>query len=213
LSRIALGLASILALVVAAPAVAGPNVANISGGATVAQVDWAYDDGDTFVGGYLVAAEETRADPVVEYFLYTETIVQCAGAETAEDPTDDVWDFYSVVESGFGPAATFAIGKSYSSATATAVLTIAIDAFDGCVGEVTSTIREDVPVRLEVVGTSPLIRESGHGSFHIPSDINAHGSFKQTYRLGTGVAQIADRTIAGDGVLGELSWRDHSNGR
>jgi len=63
-----------------------------------------------------------------------------------------------------------------------------------------------------VVATGSLVREAGHGSFHIPSELNAHGSFRQTYRTGDGVARIGAGAFSGEGLVGTVSWRDHVNG-
>jgi hypothetical protein len=206
------GIAGLLALAVTAPAAAAsPNVFKTSGSVTVAQVDWAFYDGDTFIGGYLVAAEEAKRPTVIEYFKWSETLVQCEGAGSPDDPSDDVWGYRIRSEFGYGPAATFTIGKSLSGAIATGVLTIQIDTADECTGEGASVL-EETAVSVQVVGTSSLIRESGRGSFHIPGEINAHGSFRQVYRTGDGVATIGDWSVESLGVVGTISWRDHANG-
>lgn len=200
------------ALTAAGPAAAASTVVNDGGSVTVAQVEWAFEDDGTFIGGYLVAAQDRTGGTVIESFLYTETVVQCEGAETPDDPTDDRFDFQLVLESGLGSATTFDIGRSYSGAHAAGDLTIVADRFDGCTGELVTEVLADVPVSLDVVGTGPLVREGGHGYFHIPSEINVRGSSRQTYRDGDGAAVIGAQAYHGDGAVGSVTWREHLNG-
>ncbi len=203
--------AGLLSLAVAAP-VAAANVSNSGGTVSLGQVEWARFDPDTFTGGYLVAVRDQKGGTVVEYFLVVEQLVQCEGADTP-DPSDDRWDWRLRYEYGFGPAEVLTISSRYTSAVATAKLTITVDRYDACLDELVTEVIEDVPVRLDVVGTTPLIRESGHGKFHIPSLYNAHGSFKQTYRLGTGTATIGAESFDGEAGVGTVSWREHVNSR
>jgi hypothetical protein len=159
-----------------------------------------------------VAAEDRRGGTIVETFLYTETVVLCEGAETPDDPTDDRYDFQLVLQEGFGSATTFDIDKSYEGAIVSGDVTLVVDRFDGCTGELSSEVLDGVPVSLEVVGTGPLIREGGHGSFHIPGEYNAHGTSRQTYRDGDGVARLGADAFDGEGLVGAVSWREHANG-
>lgn len=200
--------AGLLSLAVAAPA-AATDVMNVGGTVTVAQVEWAQFDSDTFTGGYLVAAKDQKGGTVAEYFLVVEQLVQCTGAETPDDPADDRFDFRYRYEYGVGPADVLTIASRYAGATAQASLDLTIDRYDACLDELTTEVVEDVAVRLDMVATSPLVRESGHGSFHIPSLYNAHGSSQQTYRRGTGTATIGDQVFEGEAVVGTVSWREH----
>ena len=211
---LATGLAAAFAiLVLAGPAAAASTVVNSGGTVTVAQVEWAYDDDGRFVGGYLVAADDRQLGTVLEYFLYTEEVVLCEGAETPGDASDDRYDFRLVIAEGAGQASSFSIGQRYSSAVVAGRLTIVVDRFDGCTGDVVTETVSGVVAGLDVVATTPLVRESGHGSFHIPGELNAHGSFRQVSRAGDGVALIGGVEFAGEGALGSVSWRDHTSSR
>lgn len=206
-------IAGLLSLAVAVPSVAAATTINTGGSVTVAQIDWAISDPGSFTGGFLVAAKDAKGAPIVEYFLVVEKVVQCEGGETPDDPEDDRWDFQLRYEYGIGSARTFTIDKSYSGASASAVLDIVVDRFDGCTGELSTETLSNVDIALRAVGNGPLVRESGHGSFHIPGEYNAHGSFKTTYRSATGIASIGALTFDGEAVVGTVSWRDHVNAR
>jgi len=205
--------AGLAALAVVGPVAAASDVVNISGSATIAQVEWDYDDDGTFVGGYVVAADDRTFGTIIESFQYSEAFVQCEGANTPDDPTDDRFDFQIVLASGTGYPTTFTIGRSYGGATVIGELTIVVDHFDGCTGESTTEVLTGVPVSLDIVGTGSLVREAGRGSFRIPGELNAHGSFRQTSRTGEGVAGIGSEAFTGVGIVGTVSWREHANGR
>jgi hypothetical protein len=207
-------LAGLLVLGIAAPALAGPNTTNLSGSATIAQASWeSYDDAtETYAYGYLVVVRESGSTaPFAQYQQYTEQIVQCTGDATPDDPSDDTFAPKATFLDGFGDA-TLAIGKSYSSAAASGNLAISSGGFDGCTGE---KFYEEAPGRaftLDLTATSPTIRESGRGSFHVPGEFNNHSSYKATYRLADAAITGLDAPAVVSGQIGKVSWMDHTNG-
>lgn len=217
-------LAGLLVLGAAAPVLAGPNVGNSSGSATVAQAGWdSYDEAtETFESGYIVVAKDSgSSDTYAEYSQYVETIVQCTGADTPDDPTDDSFASSSSYRYGSG-AATLTISKKGALATASGTLSVTEGSFDGCTGEDTYAPKDttgggegeavDVPFTLRLTATSPTIRETGKGSFKLPGQFNSHYSYKSTYRLAEGTFDAGAGAQAVSGQFGTVSWSDHTNG-
>jgi hypothetical protein len=207
-------LAGLLVLGAATPAFAGANVGNSSGSATVAQGGWdSYDDAtQTSRSGYVAVVHETgSAQTYAEYQQYTDQSVQCTGAATPNDPTDDTFASTDTFVYGYGDA-KLAIGKTNGSATASGTLSMSSDTFDGCTGEETYVDLPALAFTLNLTATSGTIRESGRGSFHIPGEFNGHSSYKSVYRLADGTFAGGATTQSVSGQIGTFSWTDHSNG-
>ncbi|HEX5823987.1 MAG TPA: hypothetical protein VFY18_05935 [Candidatus Limnocylindrales bacterium] len=216
-------LAGLLVLGAAAPVLAAPNVGNFGGSATVAQGGWdSYDEAtETFESGYVVVARDSgSSETYAEYSQYTEVTVQCTGADTPADETDDTWASNSSFRYGYGTA-TLTIGKKGALATASGTLSVSEGTFDGCTGEETYAPKDttggggesvDVPFSLSLTATSGTIKESGRSSFKLPGQFNSHSSYKSTYRLAEGTFEAGNGTQAVSGQFGTVSWMDHSNG-
>jgi hypothetical protein len=216
-------LAGLLVLGAAAPVLAGPNVGNLSGSATVAQGGWdSYDEAtETYESGYIVVAKDSSSsETYAEYSQSTETQVQCTGADTPDDPSDDTFASNSTFRYGYGNA-TLTIGKKGALATASGTLSVSEGSFDGCTGEETYAPKDttggggeavDVPFTLSLTATSGTIRETGRGSFKLPGTFNSHSSYKATYRLAAGSFDAGNGAQAVTGQFGTVSWTDHSNG-
>jgi hypothetical protein len=216
-------LAGLLVLGASAPVLAGPNVGNFSGSATVAQGGWdSYDEAtETYESGYIVVAKDSSSsETYAEYSQYTEVVVQCTGADTPDDPNDDTWGSNSTFRYGFGTA-TLTIGKKGAVATASGTLSVSEGSFDGCTGDKSYAPKDttgggeeavDVPFSLSLTATSGTIKESGRGSFKLPGTFNSHSSYKSTYRLAEGSFEAGNGTQPVSGQFGTVSWTDHSNG-
>jgi hypothetical protein len=208
-------MAGLLALAVAAPALAGPNVGNFSSSLTIAQASWdSYDEAtQTFRGGYVaVSREQGAADAFANYSSYSEQYVVCDDGGTPDDPNDDTVGVVWSSVFGYGPA-TLAIGKNNSVATASGTLELFRDGFDECTGEWTSEALPAAEFALDLTATSGTIRESGRGSFHIPGEFNGHSSYKATYRMAAGtISGLDGQQSVSNGMIGTVSWKDHSNG-
>jgi len=211
---LAIPLAGLIALAVAAPALAGPNVGNFSGSVDIAQGTWeSYDeDAQAFHFGYVsVSREQGASQAFAEFNDYREELVQCTGADTPDDPEDDSFGPVGSIVWGYGPA-TLTLGKSNGSATASGTLDVTREDFDGCTGEWTVEELADVDFSLSLTATSSTIRETGRGSFHVPGEFNSHSSFKTVYRQAAGTFTGGDGPQSVTGMIGTVSWKDHSNG-
>ena len=211
---LALPLAGLLALTLAGSALAGPNVGNYSSSVTIAQASWdSYDDETgTFDYGYVaVSREQGSSEAFAEYSQGSEQYVQCTGAETPDNPDDDTFGLVYSNVWGYGPA-SLTIGKSNSSASASGTLDVVREAFNECTGEWSSEELPAIAFRIDLAATSATIRESGRGSFHIPGEVNSHSSYKATYRQASGTFTGSDGPQSISGMIGSVSWKDHSNG-
>jgi len=207
-------MAGLLALALAAPVAAGPNVGNYSSSATIAQASWdSYDEEkEAYSAGYIaISREQGSSEAFAEYSQYSETFVQCTGADTPDDPDDDTFGVVTSNVWGYG-AASLAVGRNYSSASASGTLDAAREDFDECTGEWSYEELQAFEFSLDLTATSATFKESGRGSFHVPGEFNSHSSYKATYRFAEGVFDGADSSQGVSGQIGKVSWREHTNG-
>ena len=210
----AIPMAGLLALTLAGSALAGPNVGNFSGSVEIAQGSWeSYDEEkQAFQFGYVAVSRDPGATQAfAEFNDYREEYVQCTGANTPDDPEDDSFGAVGSNIWGYGPA-TLTIGKSNGSATASGTLEVMREDFDGCTGEWTVQELADFDFSLTLAATSATIRETGRGSFHVPGEFNSHSSYKAVYRQAAGTFTGSDGPQSISGMIGTVSWKDHSNG-
>ena len=210
----AIPMAGLLALMLAGSALAGPNVGNYSSSVDMAQGSWeSYDEDKQGYGfGFVtVSREQGATQAFAEFNDYREELVQCTGADTPDDPEDDAFGAVGSNIWGYGPA-TLAVGKSNGSATASGTLEVTREDFDGCTGEWTVQELADFDFSLTLTATSATIRESGRGSFHVPGEFNSHSSYKAVYRQAAGTFSGNDGPQSISGMIGSVSWKDHSNG-
>ena len=207
-------LAGLIALAVAGPVAAGPNVGNFSNSATIAQASWdGYDEAtETYRSGFVaVSKEQGSSQAFAEYSQYQEQFVQCTGADTPDDPDDDSFGVISSNTWGYGPA-SLAVARNYSSASADGTLDAAREDFNECTGEWTYEELPDLAFSLDLTATSATVKESGRGSFHLPGEFNSHSSYKAAYRFAEGTLDGIDGSQAVSGMIGKVTWMEHTNG-
>jgi hypothetical protein len=207
-------LAGLVALAVAGPVAAGSSVSNTSGSVTMAQGYWeSFDEasGTYSSGGIAVSQEQGSSLAWASYNQSSEQMLQCTGAGTPDDPDDDTFGVSATYIWGDGEA-TLTIGKSYSSATSSATVTLTRESFNECTGDYSNEELGDQSVGLELTASSSTIKESGRGSFHLPGQLNEHSKYQATYRLAGGTLSGIDGEHSAEGQIGKVSWSDHSNG-
>ena len=207
-------LAGVLALAVAAPAFAGANVSNTSGSVTIAQGNWeSWDDAtQTYRYGYVAVSQYTSGETFAEYSSSSQQFVQCTGADTPDNPDDDTFGTVGTDSWGYGPA-SLAITRGMASAAASGSLDIGTASYNECTGEYDKGgFESSTAFSLDLTATSALIKESGRGSFHVPSEFNGHSSYRSTYRYAAGTFDAGDGPQTVDGIIGKVSWTDHANG-
>ncbi len=203
-----LPMAALLALAVAAPASAGPNVSNSSGSAVTAQGSWYSDAGGVERHGVLYAWQDSGASSAyLEFFEQVGAYVDC----TPADGTDESYGFQGEYRFGYGEG-TLMIGRRSADAQASGTLETFTTSIDECTGEYSEAAGDSVAVSLDLVANGPKMMERGTSSFKIPSEFNSHSSYSTTSRSAAGTATIGGTEIAVDGGIGKVSWRDHGNG-
>ncbi|HXI81044.1 MAG TPA: hypothetical protein VNM34_09545 [Verrucomicrobiae bacterium] len=206
-------LAGLLALTVAAPAMAGPNVSNTSNSLTMAQGSWdSWDDAtQTYGFGYITVSQDQSGNTFAEYSASSQQYVQCTGADTPDDPSDDTFGTIGTDDYGWG-SATLATAKTYSTANASGTLDIGRVSYDECTGIYDKEQVSSATFSLDLTATSALIKESGRGSFHIPGTFNNHSSYKAAYRYAEGTFDAGNGAVDVYGAIGKVTSSDHTNG-
>ncbi len=203
-----LPMAALLALAVAAPVSAGPNVSNSSGSAVTAQGSWHSDAGGVETYGGLYAWQDSGASSAyLELFEQVGAYVDC----TPADETDESYGFQGEYRFGYGEGA-LTIGRGSADAQAFGTLETFTTSIDECTGEYSEPAGGSVEVSLDLVADGPKMMERGTSSFKIPSEFNSHSSYSTTFRSAAGTATIGGTEITVDGGIGKVSWRDHGNG-
>lgn len=203
-----LPMAALLALAVAAPVAAGPNVSNSSGSALTAQGSWYSDAGGVETYGGLYAWQESGASSAyLEYSEQQGAWVDC----TPDDDTDEFYGFQGEFRYGYGEG-TLKVSQGSADAHASGTLESFTSSIDECTGEYSEAAGGSVEVSLDLVATGPKMMERGTSSFKIPSEFNGHSSYSTTSRSAAGTATIDGTEITVDGGIGKVSWRDHGNG-
>lgn len=202
-------MAGLMAMALAAPVSAGPNVSNTSGSATVAEAYWYQENGDSSSSGYLSFWREARAaSAMVSYWIQEGTWVDC----TPADPNDDFFGFQGSWSSGFGEG-SLTVSKGYGSAVGSGVVDVYVATVDECAGTYEESFASGIAVSLGLTAAGPKIMYRGTSSFHVPSEYNSHSSYSSTGRMAAGTVTIGSGApIAADGAIGIVSWRDHANG-
>lgn len=204
-----LPLAALLVLTVAAPAFAGANVANSSQSALTAQGSWYSEAGGVATYGSLYAWQDSGSSSAyLEFFEESGQYVDC----TPTDDTDEFFGFQGQYRYGSGEG-SLTVARGLADAHASGTLEISTTVVDDCAGDYSESSDGAVAVSLDLVANGPKIMERGTWSFQIPGEYNSHSSYSTTYRTAAGTATIGDDPgIAVDGGIGNISWRDHSNG-
>jgi len=103
------------------------------------------------------------------------------------------------------------LGKSYSSASASATLDVDTFTFDECSGTKGESQASHVQVAFNLTANGPLIKQSGRGTFHVPGQFNDHYTFRSTSRAATGSVSIGGASIDANGAIGKVTWSEHTN--
>jgi hypothetical protein len=204
----------VLLIVLAAPAAAGQTVYNSSGSVTLAEADWSSFDeasGASTYGYATAYRAQGESQAYLDFSQETDSWVMCSDGGTPNDPSDDVFGLVASFVYASGPA-RLDVSKSYSTAAADATLDLSVGSFDECSGTKDFTTTEGVAIAIDLSSTSPLVKTSDHGSFHVPSEFNGHSTYRSTYREAAGRVTIGANSIDADGAMGKLSWSEHSNG-
>jgi hypothetical protein len=222
-----LPMAALLALAVAAPVAAGPNVSNQSGSGESIYGEWY--DGTTY--GYVFLGEEAGyggfgdiyqesgewvlCEPAID-----ETPVKGTGKPSASAvPTDTTpgEEFYGFVGTrtwGYAYDLTIEFSRRLETGRAIGTVDLFTDIVDECNGIYGGDPAFDSgPLVVELTGAGPLASFRGTGSYAIPSEFNGHYNYRGKERQATGSIDAAG-VIAADfdwAYMSQTTWTEHVN--
>lgn len=222
-----LPMAALLALAVAAPVAAGPNVSNQSGSGESIYGEWY--DGTTY--GYVFLGEESSYGGFGDLYQESgawvlcepatvETVVKGTGKPSAEAvPTDTTpgEEFYGFVGTrtwGYAYDLTIEFSRRLESGTATGTVDLFTETVDECNGIyggdpdfVSGTLV------VEVSAAGPLASFRGSGSYQIPSEFNGHYNYRGKERQATGSVDAAGVISATFdwAYVSQVTWTEHVN--
>lgn len=175
--------------------------------ALIAQAGWDTFDENTGAGE-AGSAQFATAEGRTTVSLSTTRgeLVLCQGAETPDDPFDDVYGFVGTATFGEGPA-KLSLGKTYSSAKASGTVTAEVFTFSECTGDEGTISTRSIKVSMNLTGVSPIIHETLRSTIRIPSRLRSKSMIRADSREAAGTVKVGSRTIRTGGVIGMLSMK------
>lgn len=175
--------------------------------AVVAQAGWETFDENTGAGEFGVvefATAERRT--TVALVVSTGELIQCEGASTPDDPTDDMYGFVGSETQGEGPA-RLSVGKSYRSAVASGTVTAHVTTVNECTGGSAVTTTTTIRIALELTAIGPIIVQKSRTTIAIPRQLRSKTFIQSSARNAAGSLSVGARSIEAGGVIGTLSLR------
>ena len=172
--------------------------------ALVAQAEWERFDEDTGAGEFgAVQFATVDGQTTVALAVSSGELIQCEGALTPDDPSDDVYGFLGTLIQGEGPA-TLVLGKSYSSASGSGTVDAQVQTFDECTGEGDVTTTRSIRLALDLSGISPVITQKSRTTIAIPKVLRAKVMLQSRSRDAAGTLVMDSRSLDVGGVIGNL---------
>lgn len=223
-----LSMAGVLALAVAGPVAAGPNVSNTSGSGETIYGEWSGDG--TY--GYVFLGEESGYGGFGEIYQESGGYVLCdpvvgaaAGGGTgggkgnpvAQDttPGDESYGFIGTRTWGYAYDVQIDFSRRLESGSASGSVELYTETVDECNGIYGGdAVAEIGSIDVTVSGVGPLATFRGSGSYKIPSEFNGHQNYRGKER------QAAGTVVAGDSIdatfdwsyMSQVTWTVHTNG-
>jgi hypothetical protein len=172
--------------------------------ALVAQAGWERFDEDTGSGEIGEVQFSTAEGRTTVFFaMSTGELVQCEGALTPDDPTDDVFGFLGTLTQGEGPASLL-LGKSYSSASGSGTVNAEVLTLDECAGGGEATTRTSIQLVLDLTGISPIVTQKLRTTIAIPKQLRTKLMLQSRSRDAAGTLVMNGRSLDVGGVIGNL---------
>lgn len=212
-------LAMAMIIAVASPALA-KYVSNSKTTSVVVEGNWWSGNwGDeTISSGYVGAYQTVGArEGWINFYESVGTRVTCDNG-TPDDSEDD-WLGYNWTDTNGWGSATVSVSKSYSSGQAAGTVETYSYSYSDCdpmyfEPENGNGDLGSMDVSLDMVGTSPLIKETNGYSFHIPGQYNDRSKYQSTYRQAEGLVTVDGfENQADGGRIGKFTETWHSNGK
>jgi hypothetical protein len=198
-----LPMAGILALALAAPVAAGPNVSNTSGGGNFAYGEW-YGDG---VYGSVVVGQEKGQPGWGDFYEERGQWVPCG-------PGEESYGFQGTRTYGWAYDVQVDFSRRLEQGSASGLAELYTETIDECAGTWLSSGSSEQAFVMTLTGVGDLVSFKGHGSYQVPSEFNGHSNYRGKERAAGGSLNV------GRGVLdvsfdwaymSQYSWTDHSN--
>lgn len=215
-----LPMAALLALTIAGPAMAGPNVSNTSGTGESIYGEWSSEG--TY--GYVIAGEESGNGGFVDIYQESGRWVLCptapaggkgatpAPADTA--PGDEFYGFVGTRTWGNGYDIQVALSRRLDTGSATGTVELYTETVDECEGIYGGdAVAEVGSLSINVTGVGPLASFRGSSTYKIPSQFNGHSNYRGKERQASGsvVAGSSIDATLGWGYMSKVTWTEHVN--
>jgi len=211
-----LPLAGLLALGVAGPVAAGPNVSNTSGSGETIYGDWSTDTGY----GYVYLGEQSGYGGFGDIYQESGTWVECEPTEedvpSPKDtgPGDGYYGFVGTRTWGYAYDVKIDLSRRLDTGTATGTVELYTETVDECNGVYGGdAVAEVGALDVAVTGVGPLATFKGSGSYKIPSEFNGHQNYRGKERQATGSVAAGGSIDAafGFGYMSQVTWTEHIN--
>ena len=216
-----LPMAGLLAVTMAGPAMAGPNVSNTSGGGESIYGEW-YSEGTS---GYVVVGEENGYGTFGEIYQESGAWVECEGGvepggsegPVTQDtgPGEGPYGFVGTRTFGWAFDLEVTLSRRLETGTATGSVELYTETVDECNGIYGGQpVAEIGTLHVSATGVGSLGTFRGSGAYQIPSEFNGHEHYRGSER------QAAGTVVAGDaidatfdwGYMNKVTWTLHTNG-
>src|SRR5919106_177553 len=175
--------------------------------AVVAQAGWEFLDEETGSGEFgavQFAAEKTGT--TVFLTIIRGELIQCEGADTPDDPTDDFYGFLGTSITGEGKA-KLTVGRSFSSARGSATVRAQVATVDECTADSTVDSTRSVTIALDLTSIGPVATQKSRTTVAIPKQLRTKTFVQSRSRDAAGTVVVDGRTMEVGGIVGELSLR------
>lgn len=208
-------LAGLLALAVAGPAAAAPNVSNTSGGGDSIYGEWYTEQGYGYV---MVAQEGGGYGGFGEFYEESGEWVECAPAGDGDvvpkdtTPGDGGYGFVGTRTWGYAKGdITVTLSRRLETGSASGTMELYTETVDECAG-IDEGSSESVSINVTATGIGSLASFRNSGSYKIPSEFNSHQNLRGKERAASGsvVAGSIDRSFD-FASMSQVTWSDHTN--
>lgn len=209
-----LPMAGLLALAVAAPAAAAPNVSNTSGGGDSIYGEWYSEQGY----GYVMVGQEGGYGGFGEIYQESGEWVECAPTDGGDavvpldtTPGDGAYGFVGTRSWGYSKDVTVTMSRRLETGSASGTVELYTETVDECAGTGDGS-SETVSLDVQVNGIGSLASFRNSGTYKIPSEFNGHQNLRGKERAATGsiVAGSIDHSFDW-AYMSQVTWTEHVN--
>jgi hypothetical protein len=213
-----LPMAGLLALGIAAPAAAAPNVSNTSGSGQSIYGEWSSDGGS----GYVSVGVDSVYGSYAEVYQESGAWVECAPGDEpppkkgpiAYDttPGDGAYGFVGTRTWGYGSDILLGLSRRLDSGRATGTIELNTQTVDECNGIYDDATAETGALDLRVTGTGSVASFRDKQFYKLPSEFNGHATYRGQERQATGSLVVGGSIDVGldSAYMSQVSWSEHA---